>query len=161
MGPVCLIKLSRKQKMLWALGFFLEFFSQLISTTGSWDRLPVHLATMGPVCLMKLNRKWKLVRTLGFFLDFSPSSYWLPEAEIGCLRTWWPRWPWDQCVWWNWPENKSWSDHLFFLDFFPPAHFVHWKLRQQVLKSFGWVVGAPEIITSALLFQNWDFESWF
>ena len=49
---------------------------------------------------------------------------------------------------------KIGQDTWFFLRVFSPAHFVHWKLRQQALKSFGWVVGAPEIITSALLFLN-------
>ena len=33
------------------------------------------------------------------------------SLENRCLYTWWP---WDQCVWWNWPENKSWSEHLVF-----------------------------------------------
>ena len=72
---VCLMKLTRKWKLVRTLGFFSDFFSQLISTTGSWDSLPVCLVimvTMGPVCLMKLTRKQKLVRTLGFFLDFFP-----------------------------------------------------------------------------------------
>ena len=39
--------------------WFLDFSPQLISTTGSWDRLPVYLVTMvtmGPVCVMKLTR---------------------------------------------------------------------------------------------------------
>ena len=47
MGPVCLMKLTRKQKLLKTLGFFLDFFSQLILTTGSWDSLPVYLVTSG------------------------------------------------------------------------------------------------------------------
>ena len=46
MGPVCLMKLTRKYKLIRTLGFFFDFFPQLISTTGSWDKLPVHLATM-------------------------------------------------------------------------------------------------------------------
>ena len=91
-GPVCLTKLTRKQKLVRTLGFFLDFFPQLISTTGSWDSPPVYLVTMGPVCLTKLTRKWKLVRTLGFFLDFFPSSFRPLEAEIARLCTWWP---WD------------------------------------------------------------------
>ena len=110
MGAVCLMKLTRKWKLVRTLGFFLNFFPQLISTFRSWDRLPVHLVTMvtmGPVCLMKLTRNWKLIRTLGFFLDFFPSSFQPLEAEIARLCAWWPWWPWDQCVWSNWPENES------------------------------------------------------
>ena len=72
MGPVCLMKLTRKKRLIRTLGFFLDFLPQLILPTGSWDSLPVHLVTMGPLCLMKLTRKWKLIRTLGFFLDFFP-----------------------------------------------------------------------------------------
>ena len=34
-GPVCLIKLARKQKLVRTLGYFLDFFSQLIFNTGS------------------------------------------------------------------------------------------------------------------------------
>ena len=78
--------------MVRTLGFFLDFFHQLISTTGRWDKLPLHLVTMvtmGPVCLMKLTRKWKLVRTLGFFLEFYPQLI-AEIAEIACLCTWWP-----------------------------------------------------------------------
>ena len=62
MGPVSLMKLTRKGKLLKTLGFFLDFFPQLISTTRSWNRLPMHLVTMvtmGPVCLIKLSRKQK------------------------------------------------------------------------------------------------------
>ena len=35
MGPVCLMKLTRKLNMLRALGFFLDFFPQLILTLRS------------------------------------------------------------------------------------------------------------------------------
>ena len=35
MGPVGLMKLTRKQKLFTTIGFFLEFFSQLILTPGS------------------------------------------------------------------------------------------------------------------------------
>ena len=35
MGPVCLMKFTRKQKLVRKLGFFLDFFPQLILTTGS------------------------------------------------------------------------------------------------------------------------------
>ena len=71
------MKLTRKWKLI-RTGFFLDFFSLLILTTGSWDSPPVCLmtmvtmVTMGPVCLMKLTRKRKLIRTPGFFLDFFP-----------------------------------------------------------------------------------------
>ena len=34
MGPVCLMKLTRKRKLVRTLGFFLDFLTQLI-TTGS------------------------------------------------------------------------------------------------------------------------------
>ena len=47
MGPMCLTKLTRKRKLVRALGFFLEFFSQLISTTGSWDSPRVYQVTHG------------------------------------------------------------------------------------------------------------------
>ena len=66
------MKLTRKQKLVRTLGFFLDFFPQLILTTRSWDSLPVCLVTMvtmGPVRLTKLTRKRKLVRTLDFFLE--------------------------------------------------------------------------------------------
>ena len=46
-------------KMKLELGFFSDIIPQLILTTGSWDRLPVHLVTMvtmGPVCLMKVDQ---------------------------------------------------------------------------------------------------------
>ena len=60
MGPVCLMKFTRKWKLVRTLGFFLDFFFWLILTTVSWDRPPVYLVTMvtmGPLCLMKLTRK--------------------------------------------------------------------------------------------------------
>ena len=35
MGPVCLMKLTRKRKLVRTLDFLLDFFPQLISSTGS------------------------------------------------------------------------------------------------------------------------------
>ena len=79
MGPVCLIKLSQKQKMLWTLGFFLEFFSQLISTTGSWDSPPVYRVTHcdhGTSVSDKIVQKTKNVVNTRFFLRiFSPAYF--------------------------------------------------------------------------------------
>ena len=43
-----ILKLNRKQKLFRTLGFFLDFFPQLISATGSRDSPPVYLVTMGP-----------------------------------------------------------------------------------------------------------------
>ena len=101
MGPVCLMKLTRKQKLVRTLGFFLDFFPQLISTTGSWDSPPMYLVTMvtmGPVwvCLIKLTRKRKLVRTLGFFLDFFSQLIWTTgswDSPPVCLVTMGPVYP--------------------------------------------------------------------
>ena len=77
--PVCLIKLSRKQKMLWTLGFFLESFSQLISTTGSWDSLPMYMVTHGDHGTSvsdKIVQKTKNVVNFRFFLRiFFPAHF--------------------------------------------------------------------------------------
>ena len=127
MGPVCVMKLTRKQKFIRTLGFVLNFFPQFISCTGSWDRLPVHiltLVTMGPVCLMKLTSKWKFVRTLGFFLDFFPqlistTGSWdrLPVHLVTmvtmgtvCLM---------KLTRINWPEHKHYECELTESDFLP------------------------------------------
>ena len=40
-------EIDLKQKLVRTLGFFLEFFPQLILTIGSWDSLPVYLVTCG------------------------------------------------------------------------------------------------------------------
>ena len=41
-------KWNRKQKLLKIMGFFLEFFSWLISTTKSQNTASMHLIQMGP-----------------------------------------------------------------------------------------------------------------
>ena len=62
MGPVSLMKLTRKRKLVRTLDYFLDFFPQLISTNRSRDSPPVYwcpvltMVTMGLVCLMKLTR---------------------------------------------------------------------------------------------------------
>ena len=66
------------------IGFFLEFFSQLISTNRSWDNPPVYLVTMvtmGPVGLMRSTRKQKLFTIIILFLDFFPNSFWPLEVS--------------------------------------------------------------------------------
>ena len=40
-------EIDQKRKLVRTLGFFLDFSSQLILTTGSWDSLPVCLVTSG------------------------------------------------------------------------------------------------------------------
>ena len=108
----------------------------LLSALKSFRWVPVYLVTMvtmGPVCLMKLTRKWKLVRTLGFFLDFFPqliltTGSWdsSPVCLVPCGD--------------HGDHGTSVSDEIdqktkvgqntwFFLRFFSPAHFAHWKLR--------------------------------
>ena len=43
-----ILKLNRKQKLFRTPGFFLDFFPQLISTTGSWDMPPTYHVTLWP-----------------------------------------------------------------------------------------------------------------
>ena len=102
MGPAGVTKLSRKQKMLWTLGFFLEFFSQLISTTGSWDGPPVYLVTHGDHGTSrsdKIDQKTKNVVNTGFFLRiFFPTHFdhWKLRKSFWVGGWWW--WKSDSSV---------------------------------------------------------------
>ena len=56
----------------------------------------------------EIDQEMKVRQNIRFFLRF------FPLAHFDHLKLKWPWWPWDQFVWWNWPENKSWSEHLVF-----------------------------------------------
>ena len=81
LGPVCLMKLIKKRNLVRTLGFFLEFFPQLILTTGSWDSLPVYLVTCGDhgdhgtSVSDEIDQKTKVGQNTWFFLIFfSPAQ---------------------------------------------------------------------------------------
>ena len=58
MGPVSLMKLTRKQKLVRTLDYFLDFFPQLILTTRSRDSPAMYLVSCvdngdhGPMCVL-------------------------------------------------------------------------------------------------------------
>ena len=96
--------------MLRTLGFFLDFFLQLILTIGSRDSPPVCLVTCWPwdQCVWWNWLNQKMFRTLGFFLRFFPISVWPLEAEINHQCT---LWPWDQCPWLPWDHTNHYKHH--------------------------------------------------
>ena len=69
MGPVGLMKSTRKQKLIAMIGFFLEFFSQLISTTGSQNRSPDFIAYYG------IWARVSIKRALALFSDVVHASW--------------------------------------------------------------------------------------
>ena len=132
-------------KKLPILGFFLEFFSQLISTTGNWDSPPVYLVTMGPVGLTKLTRKQKMLWRLGFFIEFFSQ----PILTTGSWEKvcWWvvvvvvksdssvksPKGAWQK-VWENvlMKKNQSWQGTISVLD------NIYQRYGLQTWKHFLW-----------------------
>ena len=92
MGPVCLMKLTRKWKLVRTHVFFLDFFPQLISTTGSWDRPPVYMVTMGPVGTSVVTVCWNVVSILLCQGKSFLSDKWLKSLEIPAFKSWWGGW---------------------------------------------------------------------
>ena len=79
-------EIDKKTKVDQNTWFFLRFFPQLISTSGSLDRPPVYLVTMGPVGTSVVTVCWSVVTILLCQGKSSLSDKWLKSLEIQLLK---------------------------------------------------------------------------
>ena len=137
------MKLTRKQKLVRTLVFFLDFSSAHFDHCKQKQAAyaPGDYGDYGTNVSDEIDQKTKVVQKTCFFLRFfSPAHFdqW-KLRQAACA-------PGD-----HGDHGTSVSDEIdqkrkvdqntwFFLRFFPPPHFGHWKLRQELLK-LSWVGG--------------------
>ena len=83
-------EIDQKTKVDQNTWFFLDIFDQLIFTTGSSNRLPMHLmtmVTMGPVCLINWPENESCSEYMIFSSILFPNSFQPLETEKGAFKS--------------------------------------------------------------------------